>query len=280
MLTHTIRGAGGIQLVIHEYGNPNGKPILFIHGISQSHLSWCKQYESDLVHDFRLICPDMRGHGMSEKPLDIEQYTSGEKWADDIHAIIVGLSLEKPVMVGWSYGGFVVNDYLAKFGQTSIGGINYLSAGALMGMENAADKYGAGFTDQVPGMCSDELEINIRAIRPFLHAVFEKQPNQEEFEIMLAYNMCVPPVVRLGLVSRIIDGDFVMRALQIPVLISWGTRDRVVSASHTNYIRSCIPYARYSEYQDIGHAPHFEASVRFNHEIAEFARECAGKGQL
>ena len=49
----------------------------------------------------------------------------------------------------------------------------------------------------VPGWCSENLEDNIRAVRPFLRAIFAKQPSQEEFEVMVAFNMVVPPAVRL-----------------------------------------------------------------------------------
>lgn len=36
---HTISGGGGLQLAVHEYGQPDGKPILLIHGLNQCHLS-------------------------------------------------------------------------------------------------------------------------------------------------------------------------------------------------------------------------------------------------
>ena len=48
------------------------------------------------------------------------------------------------------------------------------------------------------GLCSEDLEDNIRAVWPFLRAIFEKQPSQDEFEGMLAFDMIVPPAVRLG----------------------------------------------------------------------------------
>ena len=92
---HTIPGGGGLRIAVHEYGRPNGKPILLIHGITQSHLSWSKQYQSTLADEFRLICPDNRGHGMSEKPTANDHYTQAELWADDVQAVITQLELTK-----------------------------------------------------------------------------------------------------------------------------------------------------------------------------------------
>jgi pimeloyl-ACP methyl ester carboxylesterase len=276
MPIHTITGGGGLQLAVHEYGQPHGKPILLIHGFSQCHLVWSKQYQSPLADEFRLVCPDNRGHGMSEKPTTSEHYTQGERWAEDVQAVITGLALHKPILAGWSYGGFIINDYLAKYGQDTVGGINYVCAGVLLGVEKAANTFGSGFTDHVASLCSENLEDNIRAVRPFLRAVFEKQPTQDEFEVLVAFNMYVPPAVRLGLVSRTIDCDAVMHALTVPVLVTQGEKDGLVLASHTAHLLSCIPHAQASVYAGIGHAPPFEEPERFNRELAAFARQHAG----
>ena len=276
MPLHTITGGGGLQLAVHEYGQPHGKPILLIHGFSACHLIWSKQYHSSLADEFRLVCLDNRGHGMSEKPTASEHYTQGERWADDVQAVITGLALGKPILAGWSYGGFIINDYLAKYGQDTVGGLNYVCAGVLLGVEKAANTFGSGFTDHVAGLCSENLEDNIRALRPFLRAIFEKQPSQEEFEVVVAFNMVVPPAVRLGLVSRTIDRDAVMQALTVPVLVTQGEQDGLVLASHTAHLLSCIPDAQASVYAGVGHAPPIEEPERFNRELAAFARQHAG----
>jgi len=48
-------------LHVREWGNPDAIPILLIHGWSQSHLCWRRQYESELQKEFRLVAPDLRG---------------------------------------------------------------------------------------------------------------------------------------------------------------------------------------------------------------------------
>jgi len=276
MPIHTIPGGGGVRLAVHDYGQPQGKPILLIHGFSQCHLGWVKQYQSPLADEFRLVCLDNRGHGMSEKPMALDQYTDADRWAEDVHAVITGLALRKPILAGWSYGGYIINDYLAQYGQGGVGGINYVCAGVLLGVEKAAKTFGSNFLDAVPGLCSENLEDNIRALPPFLHAVFAKPLSQDEFEVMVAFNMVVPSAVRLGMVSRTIDRDAVLRSLTVPVLVTAGEQDKVVLATHTEHLRSCIPHAQVSVYAGIGHAPPFEEPERFNRELAAFARQHAG----
>ena len=70
MKSHYVAGGGGTRLHLVETGNPKGHPILFIHGFSQCGLCWSRQLDSDLAQDHRLVAMDMRGHGLSDKPLD------------------------------------------------------------------------------------------------------------------------------------------------------------------------------------------------------------------
>src|SRR5690348_5169368 len=95
MKVHVVRGGGGVRLHVREWGRADGPPILFIHGWSQNHLCWARQYESELTGEFRLVAYDLRGHGMSEAPLDPGHYTDGKLWADDVAAIIEELRSEE-----------------------------------------------------------------------------------------------------------------------------------------------------------------------------------------
>jgi non-heme chloroperoxidase len=68
MKHHTITGGGGVQLHVVETGDPNGRPILFIHGFSQCWLAWSRQLHSDLADRYRLVAMDMRGHAYRRNP--------------------------------------------------------------------------------------------------------------------------------------------------------------------------------------------------------------------
>ena len=51
-------------------------------------LCWSRQIAGPLADDFRIVTFDLRGHGMSEKPLDAEHYVDARLWADDLAAVI------------------------------------------------------------------------------------------------------------------------------------------------------------------------------------------------
>ena len=58
----------------------------------------------------------MRGHGNSDKPLEPQMYKDSKAWANEVQAVIDAAGLKRPVLVGWSYGGRVIGDYLTIHG--------------------------------------------------------------------------------------------------------------------------------------------------------------------
>ena len=135
MKSHRITGGGGVGLHVVETGNPRGRPIVFLHGFSQCWLQWSRQLQSDLADDYRLIAPDLRGHGLSDKPRD--GYGDARLWADDVNAIIEGLDLDRPVLSGWSYGPLVFLDYVRHYGEERIAGLHFVGAITKLGSEDA-----------------------------------------------------------------------------------------------------------------------------------------------
>jgi pimeloyl-ACP methyl ester carboxylesterase len=92
-----VTGGGGTQLHVVAGGNPSGRPIVFIHGMSQSWLAWIRQLSSQLADDYQLVAMDMRGHGQSDKPQ--AAYADSRLWADDLAAVIDAQGLDSPLTV-------------------------------------------------------------------------------------------------------------------------------------------------------------------------------------
>ena len=86
MKHHTITGGGATRLHLVEAGEARAPSILFLHGCSQSWLSWDRQMRSELARRYRLVAMDLRGHGSSERPHD--GYDDSRLWAADVDAAI------------------------------------------------------------------------------------------------------------------------------------------------------------------------------------------------
>jgi len=266
-----VRTPDGLAIAAQGWGNPAGPEILFIHGFMQSRLSWLGQTQSELAREFRMVTYDLRGHGDSEKPLERARYRDGKAWADELAAVIAAAGLKRPVLVGWSYAGRVIADYLETHGSAGIAGINFVNA------RTKSDPRFAGQFSSIhfSALMAEDLATRIAATRTFLHACFSRQPSQDDFETMLAFNMMVPRAVRAAMSGREFDADALFRRLALPVLVTFGLEDKILTAEGARHVAGVIPGAKLSLYDGIGHAPFWEDTPRFNAELAAFVRGAA-----
>lgn len=272
MKVHVVSGGGGLRLHVREWGIEDGPPILFIHGWSQNHLCWAKQYDSPLADEFRLVAYDLRGHGMSEAPLEAEHYSDAKLWADDVAAIVEQLGLERPVLVGWSYGAFVICDYVREYGQDRIAAVNFVEGAVKLGPAAFGTLIGPGFLEPFADATADDLPSNIQGMRAFLRTCFVKPVPADEFETALAWNVTVPAKVRANLAAREIDEDDVLPTLEVPLLVTQGREDIVVLPAMAEHVLATCPTAEASWYDGVGHVPHVEEPERFNRELADLTR--------
>jgi pimeloyl-ACP methyl ester carboxylesterase len=94
--------ANGLNIYYREYGS--GKPLLLLHGGTQTSADWAEDV-SFFARHFRVITPDSRGHGRTDNP---EGKLSYRRMAADVAAFIQALELVKPLILGYSDGGQTV----------------------------------------------------------------------------------------------------------------------------------------------------------------------------
>jgi pimeloyl-ACP methyl ester carboxylesterase len=268
---YSVTGGGGVSLHVRESGNRDGPAIIFVHGWSQCDRCWDRQLDGQLATDFRLIAFDIRGHGMSDKPLDPASYNDARVWADDLAAVIDGAGADRPILVAWSYGGFIVTDYVRAFGDGALAGI--VLVGATVMLKPTFDHFGGGLLENAQAMCLPDLGANIAATRRFLRACTVRPLDTDTWESALCWNMTVPPQIRGALIAREIDGDDVLPSLSVPALAIHGLEDQIVLPSMARHVVECCPTAHASWYEGIGHTPFIEATERFNQELATFVQE-------
>ncbi|AGN70642.1 hypothetical protein B2K_39070 [Paenibacillus mucilaginosus K02] len=135
---------------------------MFIHGGSQCRLCWNKQIHSELASDFRLVTMDLRGHGLSEKPKD--GYGEARLWAEDVHTVIQELKLIQSVLVGWSFAGIPILDYIRVYGEKEIGGIHFVGAITRLGREASMVDLGSPTLQFSTSFFSDEPMVRVNAL--------------------------------------------------------------------------------------------------------------------
>ncbi len=267
---YEIRAGDGLRLQAREWGDPDDPELLFIHGWSQSDLCWTKQVSGDLAARYRIVTFDLRGHGVSEKPSEAGHYTDQRLWADDVAAVIQQTGLRRPVVVAWSYGGFLVTDYIRAYGDGALAGVN-LVGGAVMLKPPAFDHIGPGFLENAGHASASDLETSIDGIQRFLRACTVEELDEREWTMAMCWNMVVPPAVRGALIAREIDGSAVLAGLSVPVLVTHGREDAIVLPSMAEHVLTACGTAAPSWYDGVGHMPFWEDPERFNRELAAFS---------
>jgi non-heme chloroperoxidase len=269
MRFHKLTGGGGAQLNVVESGNSQGRPILYIHGLSQCWLQWGRQLNSDLARDHRLVAMDVRGHGLSDKPL--HGYDDAKLWAEDVNAVIQTLSLHSPVLCGWSYGPLVILDYIRHFGEDQIGGLHFVGTVTKLGSEDAVAVLAPEFLGLVPGFFSTDVTESVRSLDGLLRLCFARQPAPEELFLMLGYNVSVPPYVRQALLSRVVSNDDLLPKIRKPVLITHGAADAIVKPIAVSQLKASMAHAEVHMPENVGHAAFWDDATNFNQRQRAFA---------
>jgi pimeloyl-ACP methyl ester carboxylesterase len=263
-----VTSTDGVKLSVQVRGAEAGAEILFIHGFNQAHLSWQHQVDDEtLAAEFKMVTFDLRGHGASDKPLDPVAYHDDRRWADDVAAVIAAAGLKRPVLVGWSYAGRVVSDYLRWHGQDRVAAINFVAAVVMTG----PGLMGPG-RRHFAEMTNGDLAANVAGTRAFLRACFSRQLPQDGFETLLAYNMAMSPQVRAMVLDRTPNSGDLLPQLKMPVLFTHGADDQIVRLAMSEQAAARVPDARLSVYDHAGHIPFVEDTARFNAELAAFVR--------
>ena len=269
-VTHTVSGYGGVKLHVREAGNPDGPPLLLLHGWSQHHLCWSKQFKGSLAERFRLIAPDLRGHGASGKPEGAHHYDCAAPWADDVHAVIRALSLDKPLLVGWSMGGWVAMEYLSIHGEDDIAGIALVGSSVMPAGDPAVQAERSPAV-KAEGMYSADQGVQLTSTIAFLKACFAAPLSKQDLALMTGFNMLVPPHIRKAARLRAFDGDTAMRAMAKPAAIFWGEAEKVCTRAMYDATTTALPAAAAYTYAGAGHAPFWERPDAFDTDLASFA---------
>lgn len=258
------------MLTGESQGDPDAPEILFIHGLRQSRLSWDKQFDDPALAGLRLVRFDLRGHGDSDKPTALEAYSDADRWADDVAAVIVTAKLRRPVLVGWSLGGYVVGAYLRKHGGSHIAGVNLVDAVTKLSPDLLTPLAG----DFTGSATSSNLATRVAATADFLAACFHRPPTSVELQRMLVVNGMTAPAANKGFVrTSTVDLGPAFAAYDGPVLLTHGAHDKLVRKAMAEYVRSLKPQSRLSVYAESGHSPFYEEPLRFDRELAAFVAE-------
>ena len=92
---------GPVELTVTDHGS--GDPVLMLHGFPDSARLWRHQIPPLVESGYRVIAPDMRGFGRSDRPLEVETYGMAKLAADSL-GILDASEVETAHVVGHDWG--------------------------------------------------------------------------------------------------------------------------------------------------------------------------------
>ncbi|RMI30842.1 alpha/beta fold hydrolase [Nocardia stercoris] len=270
MSVRNVVSPDGTQIVYRVTGPQGARPLVLLHGWAASLRCWGTAEEL-LAQRFRVIAVDLRGHGYSDAPE--AGYDDPVAWAGDVAAVLAAESVDSgAVLLGWSYGGIVLTDYLSVHGTDAVAGVVYCGSLASIGPGVPGAEQGRVMKEAIPDVFAEGAGRAMRGFAAFGNAsVGPGRDKGVDAQRMFGLSLATLPRVRKALFYRTIDNSATLESLDIPVLVMHGTDDPVVPVTDGRYIAEAVPDVRESYWEGAQHGLFIEDPERFVAEVTGFA---------
>jgi pimeloyl-ACP methyl ester carboxylesterase len=104
----------GIKVRVVERGDPSSAPILLVHGWGCSAYVFRRNMPALAAAGFRAIAVDLKGHGLSDKPLAPDEYTI-DSLVEHLRDLLDVLGLKRPALAGHSLGGSLIYHFASRY---------------------------------------------------------------------------------------------------------------------------------------------------------------------
>ena len=267
-----IDAPDGVPLCVYETGNPAGREILLIHGFSQSHAVFQLQFDSDLARDHRIVSFDLRGHGCSGKPWQESAYAGTRVWADDVARVITERRLRRPVIVGWSFGGYIALNYARHHGLDQLAALVLVGSNAGLPPAPTDPSTVARLAAQRESnrRAPPDIPVQIAYGQQFVELMTARPASEAMQRVMFATNQMLPTYARRAMHSLALDNQDLVAKLDRPLLFIVGDQDKTQSVAVLTRVAADLPEAAVQVMAGSGHAPFIDAPEDFNRRLREF----------
>ena len=234
-----------------------GFPVVFIHGLTFSKETW-RPITDRLVDRYRCVAIDLPGHGESAGlPRSMEEV------AQQVHRLITDLGIERPVMVGHSYGALFVTFYAAQMPVAGVVNVDQtLLVGPVMRMSQQLE----------PGLRGPNFAAAFEPIRqdigverlpePVRSSTLATQTVRQDLVVAYWYDVGHPSPEEMQAMV-----DAWTSTITVPYLAIFGQR---LPEEDRAYLHDRLPTVELEEWSDRGHMVHLMEPDRFAKRMARF----------
>jgi pimeloyl-ACP methyl ester carboxylesterase/putative sterol carrier protein len=259
-LEHITVNAGGVELSTFAFGH--GPPVVLLHGLAATKLSYLPLLPT-LAERYRVIVPDLPGHGESSKPRG--RYTP-PYFARVVRALFDEMGLQETAVIGNSMGGRIALEVVAAYPHRVNSLILLDPAAAGLPFPLYARLLGLLPTGVGAIPVPWRKRIVVTAIRQ-MFADPERLPRAGYLaaadEFIRIYRKGRARMALLSAMRGLIADEpqaFWDRAkrISVPTLILWGREDRLVPVGLGHRLANTIKDSRLEVLSGVGHVPQFE----------------------
>lgn len=255
-----VKLANGVTLTYVELGDPMGAPVLLLHGWTDNSRAWSILAPHLLKH--RLLIPDQRGHGGSDKPACCYAISA---FAHDALLLLDAKGISKAAIVGHSLGS-MVGQWLAAEHPERVERLVLVGSTALAPMKRKDAFYKEVLGFKAPPELGSEF---MRSWSPAASPTPVDATFVRHYEPEIA---AVPLQVWHGVMREVVDvpvGRFAEQ-IKVPTLILSGGKDPLFPPEHHQALTRALPHARAHVFPDLGHNLNMERPEEVGPVLARF----------
>lgn len=277
-VTHRLVDTGEVKLHVAELGQ--GPLVLLLHGFPECWVSWRNQLPALAAAGYRVVAPDLRGYGGSDKPRGIRAYRL-EALARDIEGLIGALGETRAHVVGHDWGGAVAWQLAmqapAKIGRLAILNVPHPRR-MLQGLRTLRQlkKSWYFFFFQLPflpeaRMSHDHFALirNLFRYHPARRAAYDESDIDE---IIAALSQPGTATAALNYYRAALRHPPAVKRIELPVLVLWGEQDKNLGRELAAPEAGWVPSARVVRIADAGHFVQADAPDRVNRELIQWLK--------
>jgi 3-oxoadipate enol-lactonase len=254
-------------------GDPRKQALVFLHGIGGAARAWRGQVKT-FSGRYRAIAWDMPGYGGST-PLDSVSIAT---LADALQDFLQQAGAIKPVLVGHSIGGMIVQQWLVKNPRAA-------QAVALVQTSPAFGKPDGDWQKEFIAARLGPLDRGetMASLAPILvEELIGDDPDSAGVDIARDCMASVPEVTYRAVMLALLGFDQrkALKDIAVPTLVLSGTKDKNAPAPMMAKMATYIPSATYVEIEDAGHLVNLERPQTFNAALDEFLKTNAASTEV
>jgi len=249
----------------YEAAGDSGSPLVFLHGIGGAARAWRGQIEA-FGGRYRAIAWDMPGYGGSAPLADVSIATL----ADALRDFLRQLGATKPILVGHSIGGMIVQQLLADSPDTA-GAVVLAQTSPAFGKPDG--DWQKSFLEARLGPL-DRGETMASLAPGLVKELVGDNPDEGGMKLARDCMAAVPEATYRATMLALMGFDqrHALKNIAVPTLVLSGSKDRNAPAPMMSKMASYIPSAEYVEIEGAGHLVNLERPGEFNAALDQFLK--------